>query len=65
MMIMDYLIITITIFNLVILLLISNLLIRLADAIRNLNKDVDDYFYLTKIKPVKSQNNQEKGLVDI
>jgi hypothetical protein len=65
MMIMDYLIVTITIFNLVILLLISNLLIRLADAIRNLNKDVDDYFYLTKTKPVKSQNNQEKGLVDI
>ena len=65
-MIVNYLILAITIINLVILLSVSNLLIRTADVLRNLNKNIDEYFYLEATKPsVKNNQNQEKGLVDI
>lgn len=62
----DYLILTITILNLVILLSVSSFLIGIADAVKYLNKNIDEYLYLnTNTHQSNQPKNEEKNLVDI
>lgn len=68
---MNYLIIlilAICITNLLFLISLSNFLVRIADSISLIRKEIEEYYYINQGRNNKSENktnNQESGLVDL
>lgn len=57
-----YIILFISILNLVFILMLSNFIIKLADSTKSFSKDLEDFYYL---KNNSNKQKEEGGLVDI
>jgi hypothetical protein len=64
---LDYFVYTILFFsflNLVFLLTLSNFVVKLADSIKKLSKDLEDFYYI-KDNRSNSPQKEDSGLVDL
>lgn len=57
-----YIILFISILNLVFILMLSNFIVKLADSMKSFSKDLEDFYYL---KNNSNKQKEESGLVDI
>jgi hypothetical protein len=64
----EYILLSVLLFNFLLLLALANFIIKLADSIKIFTKDLEDFYYLKSnpnINPIPNKNTQESGLVDV
>lgn len=52
-------------FNFIFLIMMSNFLVKIADSINSLRKDLDDFYYIRNPTVNKTVAKEESGLVDL
>jgi len=63
---MEILILCICFANFILLLTLSNFLVRMADSISSMKKELEDYYYIQNKNPtVVLPKKEESGLVDL
>lgn len=63
---LDFLILLLQIIILLLVLSVCNFLVKLAESINYIKKEIADYYYLLKEQsPNKNTNNPDSGLVDL